>query len=224
METPLVNPVTATIDGNEAVARVAWELNPYSGTTAAAIYDSEAAGQLDKAARIRSMTMDAFLAALYQSELAHIPFPDEPPVVYPPAEVWQALTSRCSGHTGYTHQWRQSDALRGLCMASADSVEDARDAHAAGWRTFRVALPCDAPRIESESICPASVVAMPPVSRPPMALGWPVIENGQAPGLPIRPVARWALRITDPLATPWADWLAPMENRLTVFGVSANIR
>ena len=65
-------------------------------------------------------------------------------------------------------------------------------------------------------------MASPPVSRPPMALGWPVIENGQAPGLPIRPVARWPLRIAGPLATPCADWLAPMENRLTVRGVSAN--
>jgi len=69
---------------------------------------------------------------------------------------------------------------------------------------------------------PARVLAMPPVSRPPMALGWPVIEKGQAPGLPIRPVARWVLRMASPLATPWADWLAPMENRLTVRGLAAN--
>ncbi len=74
----------------------------------------------------------------------------------------------------------------------------------------------------AKSIWPARVLAMPPVSRPPMALGWPVIENGQAPGLPILPVARCALRIARPLATPCADWLAPMENRLTVFGVCAN--
>ncbi|MPN44444.1 hypothetical protein SDC9_192009 [bioreactor metagenome] len=71
----------------------------------------------------------------------------------------------------------------------------------------------------SKSMCPARVVAMPPVSRPPMAFGWPVIENGHAPGLPIRPVARWVLMIARPLATPCADWLAPIEKRLTVRGV-----
>ena len=62
-----------------------------------------------------------------------------------PVGIWQALTSACVGHTGYTHQWRKAPELR--------------DAHAAGWRTFRVALPCDAPRIESEAICPASAEA-----------------------------------------------------------------
>lgn len=76
-----------------------------------------------------------------------------------PAEVWRALTSQCVAHTGYTHQWRRAPALRGLCMASADSAEDAREAQAAGWRTFRVALPCDAPKLERESVCPASAEA-----------------------------------------------------------------
>ena len=57
----------------------------------------------------------------------------------------------------------------------------------------------------SKSMWAARVVAMPPVSRPPMAFGWPVMEKGHAPGLPIRPVARWTLRIAEPLATPWAD-------------------
>ena len=31
---------------------------------------------------------------LYQVEKSHIPFPDEPPIVYPDAEVWQQLTAR----------------------------------------------------------------------------------------------------------------------------------
>ena len=45
----------------------------------------------------------------------------------------------------------------------------------------------------SISICAASMLARPPTSRPPMALGWPVTENGPTPGLPMRPVARWQL-------------------------------
>ena len=31
---------------------------------------------------------------LYQTEKSHIPFPDDPPIVYPDAEVWQQLTAR----------------------------------------------------------------------------------------------------------------------------------
>ena len=78
----------------ESVARAAWELAPYSGATAAAIFDAEAAGQLDKANRLRSERADKFLATLHQVELAHVPFPDEPPVLWPQPEVWQALTER----------------------------------------------------------------------------------------------------------------------------------
>src|SRR5262249_1376104 len=37
----------------EEVARAAFELAPYSGVTSAAIFDAEAAGQLDKAQRLR---------------------------------------------------------------------------------------------------------------------------------------------------------------------------
>lgn len=76
-----------------------------------------------------------------------------------PVEVWERLTRDCVAHTGYTHQWRKVPALRALLMASADSVADATEAHKAGWRTFRVAMPCDAPRLSGEAICPASAEA-----------------------------------------------------------------
>ena len=35
-----------------------------------------------------------FLETLYQVEHSHIPFPDEPPIIYPPAERWEELTLR----------------------------------------------------------------------------------------------------------------------------------
>ena len=76
-----------------------------------------------------------------------------------PADIWKALVFRCVGHTGYTHQWRRAPDLRGLVMASADSESDAAEARALGWRTFRVAMPCDAPRMTGEAICPASAEA-----------------------------------------------------------------
>ena len=50
----------------------------------------------------------------------------------------------------------------------------------------------DAPAF-SMSMCAASMLARPPTSRPPMALGWPVTENGPMPGLPMRPVAEMAV-------------------------------
>ena len=43
---------------------------------------------------MRALRADRFLETLRQVELSHVPFPDEPPVRWPPAEVWQALTER----------------------------------------------------------------------------------------------------------------------------------
>ena len=37
---------------------------------------------------------EMFNDALYQVELAHVPFPDEPPIIYPSAEVWEDITIR----------------------------------------------------------------------------------------------------------------------------------
>lgn len=76
----------------ESVAREVLSEYPNSAMGVSVVFVSEAAGQLDKAQRLRSLRSDRFLESLYQVELSHVPFPDEPPVRYPPAEVWQALT------------------------------------------------------------------------------------------------------------------------------------
>lgn len=79
-----------------------------------------------------------------------------------PAHVWQSLLRDASGHTGYTHQWRDPRFayLKSLCMASADSAADAAEAHAMGWRTFRVSLdPERDPLRKGEALCPASAEA-----------------------------------------------------------------
>jgi hypothetical protein len=74
-----------------------------------------------------------------------------------PVEVWRALTFGATFTTGYTHGWRTSDpALAGLCMASADSLADARHARERGFRTFRVAPFGDDYREHGEARCPAS--------------------------------------------------------------------
>ena len=66
------------------------------------------------------------------------------------------------------------------------------------------------------------MLASPPTSRPPMALGWPVSENGPAPGCPIRPVIRWQLMMLLPLSVPCADWFTPCEKAVTTRRVPAN--
>jgi hypothetical protein len=72
-----------------------------------------------------------------------------------PANVWRALVANVAGHTGYTHQWRTSDALRDLCMASCDNEFEQQIAKAQGWRTFRVMRQGDR-MMPREISCPAS--------------------------------------------------------------------
>ena len=56
-----------------------------------------------------------------------------------PVAVWESLLSDAARGTGYTHQWRDADSrLSQWCMASADSPEEAQEAQAMGYRTFRV--------------------------------------------------------------------------------------
>ncbi len=71
---------------------------------------------------------------------------------------------------------------------------------------------------------PGSSVAMPPASRPPMALGWPVSENGPAPGLPICPVARCRWISAAFFAVPLLDWFRPMVYSDRAAGARANQR
>jgi hypothetical protein len=72
-----------------------------------------------------------------------------------PIAVWEALVSRATAHTGYTHQWRTMPQLAALCMASADSALEAAQAQTQGWRTFRVRAPSE-PIAPREFVCPAS--------------------------------------------------------------------
>lgn len=74
-----------------------------------------------------------------------------------PFEVWQSIAAVVDGKiTGYTHQWRTCDPrFAELCMASADSIEDYREARRAGYRAF-VVRPLGAPKPEGLVQCPAT--------------------------------------------------------------------
>ena len=71
-----------------------------------------------------------------------------------PYQIWRAATLKTKGNNGYTHQWKRFQSFKTLCMASADSVADANEAQALGWRTFRVKKSHEA--INNEVTCPAS--------------------------------------------------------------------
>lgn len=75
-----------------------------------------------------------------------------------PASLWQKLLAKAEGFTGYTHMWRTIDAAawHPLVMASADSELDMADAHALGYRTFRVTPIGTGPVRGTEIVCPAS--------------------------------------------------------------------
>ena len=66
-----------------------------SGIIAASVIN---AGRIQRAyhehAAIWSMREKNFLETFRQVELSHVPFPDEPPIVYPAAEFWEDLTIR----------------------------------------------------------------------------------------------------------------------------------
>jgi len=74
-----------------------------------------------------------------------------------PFQIWRACTLNAAAINGYSHQWRDKRfaAFKLLCMASADSPADHDEAHAAGWRTFRVKA-IGAPSLQGEVTCPAS--------------------------------------------------------------------
>lgn len=74
-----------------------------------------------------------------------------------PGEVWDNLIADASGFTGYSHQWRQegADFRPEQTMASADSLEYAKLAWDAGYRTFRVVNSVHDLQ-DNEILCPAS--------------------------------------------------------------------
>lgn len=58
-----------------------------------------------------------------------------------PFHVWESLIAQgCQKWTGYTHQWKQSEAqeYRSILMASCDSRGEANQAKAMSWRYFLV--------------------------------------------------------------------------------------
>jgi hypothetical protein len=73
-----------------------------------------------------------------------------------PFDFWNTRLFSAKGWTAYTHQWRTCDQrYRHLAMASVDTIADAHEAWAWGWRTFRVRGEHSGLLLD-EIVCPAS--------------------------------------------------------------------
>ena len=84
-----------------------------------------------------------------------------------PSHIWRALLSKAKGHTSYTHaSGLLPDATLSHSMISADTPEQALEAHNKGLRTFRV-IPLKQWQdkgtealLKNEILCPASKEAV----------------------------------------------------------------
>ena len=72
---------------------------------------------------------------------------------YIPLMIVRAIVNVAKSHTGYTHQWRNPvfQGLKQFVMASVESLAGMTEAHAMGWRTFRVSTDTDT--MPSEIVC-----------------------------------------------------------------------
>jgi len=59
-----------------------------------AMYNAQAQGIYTQTMQTLAERDRMFIATLFQVEKSHVPFPDEPPIVYPDADTWQQLTAR----------------------------------------------------------------------------------------------------------------------------------
>lgn len=109
---------------------------------------------------IGDITMPLLIQSLGINRMVRLGTYGDPMAV--PAWIWEALVSRASGRTGYTHQWRnleipsaQRERIMGLTMASVDDPREAETASAQGLRYFRIRRADEALR-PREFVCPAS--------------------------------------------------------------------
>lgn len=78
----------------QEVAQIVEEIDPNGVTPRVATHWARFKRHEYLMAAARSARWQASWDAWYQIELTHIPFPDNPPIVYPDADVWEELTKR----------------------------------------------------------------------------------------------------------------------------------
>ena len=78
----------------ELVAVEAQQLDPNNPVPVQATLVARTTGYFYDQIGVRVARQKGFVDTLWQVELSHVPFPDEPPIVYPDAEVWRQLTAK----------------------------------------------------------------------------------------------------------------------------------
>jgi hypothetical protein len=78
----------------EAAAAQAQQLAPESPVPTSAALNARTIGYYSDAMATRIARHKGYVDTLYQVEKSAVPFPDDPPIVYPDAEVWQQLSAR----------------------------------------------------------------------------------------------------------------------------------
>ncbi|HUY87660.1 MAG TPA: VWA domain-containing protein, partial [Pirellulales bacterium] len=78
----------------EAVADIANEMRPGSAELRGAVLTSRTKRFTEDIAAVREARYKGVVDSLFQVEVALVPTPDEPPILYPDPEVWKMLTER----------------------------------------------------------------------------------------------------------------------------------
>ncbi|WP_158265038.1 hypothetical protein [Blastopirellula marina] len=78
----------------EEAAFAAREIDPRNLATHAAVYNAELVGNFYNIERIRELRYKGVIDTLWLVEESHVPFPDEPPIIYPDREFWEDITRR----------------------------------------------------------------------------------------------------------------------------------
>ena len=79
-------------EAEDQAAAVALREAPESATAHAAMAEARLIGNIAMNQEVRDSQQKQYLAAMHLVDVSAIPFPDEPPIVYPPAEQWSELT------------------------------------------------------------------------------------------------------------------------------------
>ena len=82
------------VEAQDQVAEEVRTMLPNEPAAEAMVWWSRNRGNVVQMAILREVRHRKFVDALFQVEKAHVPFPDEPPIVYPDPEVWEDLTIR----------------------------------------------------------------------------------------------------------------------------------
>ena len=108
-------------EAEDVIAAQVLELEPNSATPPAALWASRFGGNWDTLWTLRDVRHRNFARALLGAEKALVPFPDEPPIMYPEPQVWSDLSLRRKKYASIDLA-RQGSAETKIFAALADDT------------------------------------------------------------------------------------------------------